>query len=139
LDGGAAQLQYVQTQRITLPSANSTVSCGVDQINIFFTVIREIDTPAIVSWEQLTSNEFAPGAAFTEGNGAIRCGIEMGFAGGPTAVNIQSGSGGSLNGFVGYGRVTSTGVTLQTDQLPVVGNFDNVSSIAPSFDNKGFC
>jgi hypothetical protein len=48
----------------------------------------------------------------------------MGYAGGVGQASTQPLA---ANGFAAYGLVSATGLTLQTDQLPVVGNFDNVS------------
>lgn len=62
----------------------------------------------------------APASAFVEGNGRVRCGVAMGYGGGSSAANQQP-SLSTTNGFASYGLVDSNGVTLQSDQLPVVG------------------
>lgn len=54
-------------------------------MNIYFTVIRNIDAPATITWNDLTNSEYAPSGTFTEGSGAVRCSVDMGFAGGPNA------------------------------------------------------
>lgn len=54
-----------------------------------------------------------------EGTGAVRCGVTMGYGGGSSAVHQQANLA-STNGFVAYGFLSSNGLELQTDQLPVV-------------------
>ena len=61
----------------------------------------------------------APASAFVEGNGRVRCGVAMGYGGGSSAANQQP-SLSTTNGFVAYGKADVTGITLESDQLPVV-------------------
>lgn len=67
----------VLTQVVNFPSANSTVAPkGVDQVSVYFTVTGQIDTPATITWSELTNSEYAGGNPLIEGNGAVRCGGE---------------------------------------------------------------
>ena len=66
----------------------------------------------------------------TAGNGAVRCEVGVGYAGGSSGTNVQ-GNIDTLNGFVAYGQITNAGLVLQTDQLPVVNNFDGTVPIWP--------
>jgi hypothetical protein len=117
----------------------------VDIVNVFFTVTAQVDAKALLSWQALTNGEYLPGNAFEEGKGRVRCGVKMGYGGGSSAANKQANVA-TLNGFVhflntfdcfcgsiicmiimdyarrlvAYGKADATGITLETDQLPVV-------------------
>lgn len=54
--------------------------------------------------------------------------VEIGYAGGAGGANVQPNLA-SSNGFVAYAYITPTGLTLQTDQLPAVNNFDNSNPV----------
>lgn len=56
--------------------------------------------------------------------------VTIGFQGGASAQYEQAGIT-SQNGFVAYALVDENGLTLQTDQLPFVNNFDNTANVWP--------
>lgn len=117
---GGGQVSNVLVQVTNLPSATSdAASQGVDIVNVFFTVTAQVNAKALLSWQALTNGEYLPGNTFEEGKGRVRCGVEMGYGGGSSAANKQANLA-TQNGFVAYGKADATGITLETDQLPVV-------------------
>lgn len=100
------------------------------QVEVFFTVTQLIDAKSLIPWASLTNSEWTPGGAFEEGKGRVRCGVEIGYAGGADAANKQPNIN-TLNGFVAYGKADGSGITLETDQLPVVNNFDSNRDVWP--------
>jgi len=99
------------------------------QVEVFFTVTSSIDAKALIPWSTLTNGEYTPGGSFEEGAGRVRCGVEMGYGGGVDATHVQSDLAGS--GFVTYAKADGSGITLETDQLPVVNNFDSSKNVWP--------
>lgn len=129
-DGGLTpQIVNILTQRVSLPSANNSAgaTCGVDQLSIFFFVNRAVDIPQTLNWHDLTNGEYAPAGEFVERSNAVRCDVSMGYEGGSTASAVQFPGDTSKNGFNAYGLATAGGIVLQTDNMGLVGNFDDVS------------
>lgn len=60
----------------------------------------------------------------------MRCGVKIGYAGGSSAGNVQPNLS-TTDGFVAYGKADGSGITLQTDKLPVVNNVDGIVDVWP--------
>ena len=118
MGGGTVANTLVQVT--SFPSASSDAAGqGVDMVEVFFTVTAQVDPKALLSWQALTNGQYLPGGNFEEGKGRVRCGVELGYGGGSSAANQQP-SLSTTNGFVAYGKADVTGITLESDQLPVV-------------------
>lgn len=100
------------------------------QVEVFFTILSAIDAKALIPWSSLTNGEWTPGGAFEEGTGRVRCGVTMGYGGGASAADVQPNLSGT-SGFVTYGKADGSGITIETDQLPVVNNFDSNVNVWP--------
>lgn len=97
--------------------------CSTTQVNVYFTVTASVDAPLVASWSTLTGGAFSSLTPLTPANGAVRCGVVMGAKGVNSPVQPDT------TGFNAYVFFNSNGMQMQTDQLPIVNNFDNTVNI----------
>ena len=87
------------------------------------------------SWHVFDSSGYAPAGDFTEGNGAVRCTVSMGFWSGVksrTPSKTQPGSQAAQDGFVTYGVVTDIGCGSARGELILRYPLTTIHRLLPS-------